>query len=197
MNGYQRRSELKKQSILKAALELFQQYGMNKVTVRDIADRAGVSHVTVYKHFQDKNDIMRQVIKTRSLLILEELRQVMESNITLEEKLSKLIFQRARIAAQSKTNQLFKIISSDPELKKFFLSVWQKENSKMEIKLLEEGIENGYAHPEVAKETMQLYLDIIRDGLLSDEDRLINLQYDEKTVHELHHIVLHGLLKDR
>jgi AcrR family transcriptional regulator len=197
MNGYKRRTEEKKQKILQAALELFQQHGLNKVTIRDIAAQAGVSHVTIYKHFRDKNDIMRQVIKTRSLLILEELRQVMEANIPLEEKLNKLIFQRARIAAQSKTNQLFKIISSDPELKKFILSVWQKENSKMELKLLEEGIKNGYAHLGVAKETMQLYLGIIRDGLLSDEDRLIKLQSDEKTIHELHHIVLHGLLKDR
>jgi len=196
MNGYQRRSEAKKQSILKAALELFQQHGMNKVTVRDIADRAGVSHVTVYKHFQDKNDVMRQVIKTQSLFVLERLREIMVADITLEEKLNTLIFERARMAAQSKRNHILRIIANDPELKDYFVSVWQKESSRVELALLEEGIRKGYAHANVTKETMQLYLEIIRDGLLSDESRLIGVLSDEKTVKELHDIVLHGLMKD-
>lgn len=196
MNGYQRRSEAKKQSILKAALELFQQYGMNKVTVRDIAGRAGVSHVTVYKHFHDKIDIMHQVIKMQSLSVLERLREIMAADIPLEEKLNTLIFQRAQMAAQSKRNQIFRIIANDPELKDYFVSVWQKEISRVELALLEEGIRKGYAHTRVTKETMQLYMEIIRDGLLSDESRLVEVLSDEKTVKELHYIVLHGLIKN-
>ncbi len=195
MNGYKRRSELKKQSILKAALELFQQYGMNKITVRDIAERAGVSHVTIYKHFQDKNDIMRQIIKTQSLAVLERLREMMVADIPLEEKLNTLIFQRAKIAAQSNRNQIFRIIANDPELRDYFISVWQKEASRMELVLLEEGIRKGYANTNITKETMQLYLEIIFDGLLSNESRLLELLSDEKTVKELHYVVLHGLLK--
>jgi len=196
MNSYQRRSEAKKQSILKAALELFQQYGMNKVTVRDIASRAGVSHVTVYKYFQDKSDIIRRVIKTQSISVLEKLREIIAADIPLEEKLNALIFQRAQMAAQSKRNQIFNIIASDPELRDYFISVWQKETSRMELALLEEGIRKGYTHANVTKEMMHLYLEIIRDGLLSDESRLLRVLADEQTVKMLHDIVLHGLMKN-
>ena len=65
----------------------------------------------------------------------------------------------------------------------------------MELVLLEEGIRKGYANTNITKETMQLYLEIIFDGLLSNESRLLELLSDEKTVKELHYVVLHGLLK--
>jgi AcrR family transcriptional regulator len=191
MNGYQRRTEANKQRILGAAIELFQQYGINRVTIRDIADQAGVSHVTVYKHFGDQNDIIRQIIKTQALSILEKLRQIVSSQIPLEEKINYLVFQRAELAGQSK-QQLLRIIFGDAQLKEFFISVWQKEISNIEMELLDEGIRTGYVNNAVSKETIRLYLEIIREGLLSENNRF---QFDNKIVRELHYLILHGLLK--
>ena len=51
MDGFERRKEQKKESIRRAALELFQNYGFKKVSVNDIAERAGVSQVTIYNGF--------------------------------------------------------------------------------------------------------------------------------------------------
>ena len=45
MDGFERRKEQKKESIRRAALELFQNYGFKKVSVNDIAERAGVSQI--------------------------------------------------------------------------------------------------------------------------------------------------------
>ena len=50
MDGFERRKEQKKESIRRAALELFQSYGFDKVSLNDIARRARVSHVTIYNH---------------------------------------------------------------------------------------------------------------------------------------------------
>lgn len=41
MNGYERRTELKKDKIRTAALELFCQYGPDKTNINEIAQRAG------------------------------------------------------------------------------------------------------------------------------------------------------------
>lgn len=48
--------------ILDAALELFEDVGIRKSTIEDIARRAGVDRVTVYRRTGSKNDIARMVI---------------------------------------------------------------------------------------------------------------------------------------
>ncbi|HEY4019543.1 MAG TPA: helix-turn-helix domain-containing protein [Pseudonocardiaceae bacterium] len=48
--------------ILDAALELFEDVGIRKSTIEDIARRAGVDRVTVYRRVGSKNEIARAVI---------------------------------------------------------------------------------------------------------------------------------------
>ena len=192
MDGYQQRSDEKKQRILRAAVELFQQYGADKVTIRDIANQAGVSHVTVYKYFGNHSEIVHHIIKTQALMILGKLREVKSSAIPLEEKLNYLVFQREELVGQSRKNQLLRIIYGDPDLKEFFVSVWQKEISKIEMELLEEGIRCGCISTSVSKDTLRMYLDIVREGLLADPSRL---QFDNLTMRDLHFLVLNGILK--
>ncbi|MGZ5382374.1 MAG: TetR/AcrR family transcriptional regulator [Acidimicrobiia bacterium] len=44
--------------ILQAALDLFLRQGIRKTSVDDIADRVGVSRVTVYRHFSDRQQLI-------------------------------------------------------------------------------------------------------------------------------------------
>jgi AcrR family transcriptional regulator len=48
------RQEQTRQRIIGAAIELHQTLGPARTTVTDIADRAGVSRLTVYRHFPDE-----------------------------------------------------------------------------------------------------------------------------------------------
>jgi AcrR family transcriptional regulator len=48
------RQEQTRQRIIEAAIELHQTLGPARTTVTDIADRAGVSRLTVYRHFPDE-----------------------------------------------------------------------------------------------------------------------------------------------
>jgi AcrR family transcriptional regulator len=42
MDGFERRKEQKKESIIRAALDLFMQHGFKKVSVNDVAVKANV-----------------------------------------------------------------------------------------------------------------------------------------------------------
>jgi AcrR family transcriptional regulator len=48
-----------REKILLAALELFQERGIGKTSVNEIAYRAGVTRITVYRYFADKQDLTR------------------------------------------------------------------------------------------------------------------------------------------
>jgi AcrR family transcriptional regulator len=59
----QKRSIEKKQSIIMASYKLFSDKGYYKTNTAEIAQEAGVSTGIVYNYFQDKKDILLEVIK--------------------------------------------------------------------------------------------------------------------------------------
>lgn len=52
----------KKQVIIDVAKELFVEYGFKNVTMDEIARKAGISKKTIYQHFKDKKDLVREII---------------------------------------------------------------------------------------------------------------------------------------
>lgn len=59
-NGAGRNKADTQEKILAAATELFVSRGYEGATIRDIADRAGVSRTTVFWHFSDKASLFRE-----------------------------------------------------------------------------------------------------------------------------------------
>ena len=74
------RKEKNKEKVRRAAVDLFEQYGFKKVSINDIADKAGVSPVTIYNHFGSKDGLIRDTIRTISTKLLEKIREIVESD---------------------------------------------------------------------------------------------------------------------
>ncbi|WP_052035946.1 TetR/AcrR family transcriptional regulator [Tumebacillus flagellatus] len=53
-----------------ALVSLIQEKGYDRLTVRDITERATVNRSTFYQHYRDKEDLLRQLVKE----VLDELR---------------------------------------------------------------------------------------------------------------------------
>jgi len=56
--------------VLEKALELFSKKGFEGATTREIAAVSGVSEVTLYRHFESKDDIFAQIAKRFSIVPL-------------------------------------------------------------------------------------------------------------------------------
>ena len=56
------RSEQSRRQVLDAALDLFSHQGYRATTMRDIAEKAGVSTGNVYHHFEEKEQIFRDLL---------------------------------------------------------------------------------------------------------------------------------------
>jgi AcrR family transcriptional regulator len=63
-------------AIATAARELFEQKGYKSTTTREIAERAGVSEVLIFRHFESKSGLFRQTIVQP---LATQLRQLAES----------------------------------------------------------------------------------------------------------------------
>ncbi|MFC0214803.1 TetR/AcrR family transcriptional regulator [Paenibacillus chartarius] len=64
MNKTDRRIVKTQESLRKAVIELMTEKTFDEITIRDIADRANVNRGTIYLHYQDKYDLLDQLIET-------------------------------------------------------------------------------------------------------------------------------------
>ena len=64
MDGFERRKEQSKEDIRRAAEELFSRFGAEKVSVNDIARKAGVSQATIYNNFGSKDELVHDYRKS-------------------------------------------------------------------------------------------------------------------------------------
>ena len=75
--------------ILRAALDLFLRQGIRKTSIDDVAKRAGVTRVTVYRYFSDR----QQLISESFLLVnsaFDQIRKALEQEETLNGYLERM-----------------------------------------------------------------------------------------------------------
>lgn len=85
----QDRSKESKERILEVALELFANYGYDKVSTREIATQASVNISAIKYYFGDKLSLYKTVYQHYMMPPVEE-GQVLMGSVTLEEELEKI-----------------------------------------------------------------------------------------------------------
>src|SRR6187455_325534 len=72
--GSSNKSDETRKAILEAAREVFVDDGFERASMRRVAQRAGITHGTIYLHFRDKDDLFYQVSEEQFRVLLERLR---------------------------------------------------------------------------------------------------------------------------
>ena len=193
MNGFERRKEQKKDNIRRAALELFQTYGFRKVSINDIAQKAGVSQVTIYNHFGSKDELVRDVIKNLFYRMLDKYRDIIREEIPFLEKLQAIVFDKSEIVGQFHGELTQAALSQDPEMRQFVESMWRGEVNQMLIDLFEDGRKQGYISPDISQEAILSYYEIFRQGMYNSPHIQAKLENNPQLVRELISVFTYGL----
>ena len=193
MNGYERRKERKKENIRQAALELFKTYGFAKVTVNDVARKAGVSPVTIYNHFGSKEKLVYEVVKALFVNTLEKYRGIIMGEGTFIEKLELMVFDKKDILNQFQGELIQATIQNNPEMQTFFEDIWKQEVNQLMVDFFREGQRQGYVDPELSQEAMLAYYEILRRGIFASS-QLVDAEQNAKLMNELMSLVLYGLV---
>ncbi|EAE9957997.1 TetR/AcrR family transcriptional regulator, partial [Listeria monocytogenes] len=91
MNNYEKRTLKKKTAIIQAALSLFGKQGFSDVSIKDIASLAGVSKVSIYNYFGNKEALVAEcakIIMQDTITLAEE---ILVSEGTFTDKLARAI----------------------------------------------------------------------------------------------------------
>lgn len=98
----QKRAIEKKQSIIRASYKLFCDKGYYKTNTAEIAQEAGVSTGIIYSYFQDKKDILLEVVKFYISLLSEQFQSLLSAPIN-KNNLPAIIEQFIDISISSHT----------------------------------------------------------------------------------------------
>ena len=77
----------RKDHIVHVALQLVSEYGMKKLTMKNIAEKVGFTDAALYRHFKSKHDIMEMLIDTVSKNLFNIIN---EAVATIEDPVDKL-----------------------------------------------------------------------------------------------------------
>jgi TetR/AcrR family transcriptional regulator, transcriptional repressor of aconitase len=85
-----KRSITRKQ-IIDAAASCFAEYGYDKTTFDDVAQKAGISRALIYTYFKSKQEFFFIMIDEQHKKYLLQSQKVLDSNLSNKEKLRKII----------------------------------------------------------------------------------------------------------
>lgn len=178
--------DLVRDDILRAAMDLFQKYGIDKTTMEDIAEAAGKGKSTLYYYFKKKEDVFYAVAEREISSLLATLEKGLEAGKTAGEKVA-LFFTIQDRSLRSKLKlypMIFKETNKHIQLFHNLQRLANTMQTKLFKSILLEGIEAGEFR-SISKEecstiavtavaTLQaMHLTVILDGKMpTNEDKL-------------------------
>ena len=100
-----------RKKLMAAARELFMKYGVDRVSVRDIATHSGVNLSLMNYYFQSKENLLNQIFGDAIKNIAAQQRAILDSDQTLEKKIQEYI------------NSYIDALIKEPLLVSFVLSI--------------------------------------------------------------------------
>jgi AcrR family transcriptional regulator len=159
---------MKRKQIIQTAKDLFFRYGIKRVTVEEICKEANVSKMTFYKHFRNKNELVKIWIMEMTEEVMEKYRKLMDSDKPFEEKVRETI--RMKLEGSDQMSQEFfsdYIPHAEPELRDF---IHQRTHDIMGL------IINDYAEAQRRGDIRQ---DMKIEFILWYLNKMLNLLEDE------------------
>lgn len=87
------RSDIKREAIINAATQAFQEFGVNGTSMDKLAELANVSKRTVYNHFSTKEELVMHLVTQQWQTAILSINKKYVADLPLDEQLEDLILQ--------------------------------------------------------------------------------------------------------
>lgn len=188
MNGYERRSELKKHKIRTATLELLSAHGTDKISINEIAQKAGVAPASIYNYFGSKDGLINEAIKDLLEKGWKEREELWESDMPFPELIKHALSKKNEFIENFNLEFLGPIIRSNPEIKKLVDDFDKNRYPCIVSKFIKKGRSEGYIGREISVDAAILYLQMYQDALQNSE-----MLKNKDILKEIYDLMLYGL----
>ncbi len=193
MNGYQLRTEQKKKNIRQSAFELFAAFGIEKVSLAEIAKKAKVSPVTIFNYFGTKDKLVIEVMSGFLENAWEQRLELLQSDLPFHRKVEKMIFDTMDLVEHVNPDVIQHMLSNIPEMKENAERIFA-ESLPVIVRFIDNGKKEGYISKEISTRTILIYFNLIKEMKLSSSFK--EAIKDSALIKELTHLIFYGLLRD-
>jgi AcrR family transcriptional regulator len=190
MNKYEIRTQEKKNSIINVALELFREKGFIAVSIKEIAAHAGVSQVSIYNYFNNKEALVRECTNILAQETLGKIKKILAEKMDFKEKLLKAL----AVFDDDMHQSLYDYFSSQALDDKVLLNLFTESTNQLKnqicLEYLELGKREGAIDPSISTSTIIEVMEafrIVQTAIKPGED--IKVKKDE-----LCKLLLYGLI---
>ncbi len=191
MDGFERRRQNKKNSILIAALTLFKQYGYSKVTIAEIAGKASVSQASIYNYFENKETLKQKLLMKLIDDYHYEITNIVESNDSIELKLEKLLISMTDIVKTS-SKFLTESIENDTSVDEYLVEKRAKIKESI-VKFFEEGKKKEIIDDSVSTDALITYIEIFEYYFNNNPKVASKFENNPELYVEVHSLFLKGI----
>jgi AcrR family transcriptional regulator len=160
VNGYEKRTEEKKEIILNTAQDLFFHNGIANTSVVDIAKKANVSKVTIFNYFGSKEALAREVMQRYINNIVSVGEKILSEQFPFAKKIEKLFSMAEEKQSLFGTDVFSKEAWEDPIMQQLY-----NEKAKRVIPFIfdffEQGKKEGDIDPSIPTEAVIAYVSAI------------------------------------
>ncbi|MCL7749465.1 TetR/AcrR family transcriptional regulator [Halalkalibacter alkaliphilus] len=169
MDGFQRRKEQKKRNILDAALTLFMEYGISKVSISEIAKEANVSQVTIYNYFESKHQLIHDVFIYYVDKASSDFEKIVYSDTPFPDKIKKIIFNKKEVAKQINEEFYQYLMKEYSTEGNYIEKIYVEKAVPYFTVLFKEGKEQGFIDPNLSEEAILFYVQMLKDYIQKED----------------------------
>jgi AcrR family transcriptional regulator len=196
MDGFERRKEQSKEDIRRAAEELFTRFGADKVSVNDIARRAGVSQATIYNNFGSKDELVKDYEHTVIRALATRFRGILVWKKSWVEKLHGTVQWWLDIADQYQLEGAGRGGQGRGGLMGGTDTAQDPARAELETAFrdfLKEGREGGNLRADLSDEAVMTYIRFFQQGIAGNPEVAERMKRDSKYSHDLISLFVYGI----
>jgi AcrR family transcriptional regulator len=195
MDGFERRKAQSKEDILRAVEELFSRFGADKVSINDIARKAGVSQATIYNNFGSKENLVRVYHSTIVKKIASSFRGIIAMKKSWVDKLQHFFQSWIDIADRYKleieSSESFGDSGGHDETLSRDSIGGEIEDSFHEF--IKEGKEQGNLRSDLSDEAIMTYIRFFQQGISNNPGIHNRTLRDSKFSDDLLSLFIYGI----
>ena len=192
------KEDIIREKIISTAKKLFQKYGMQQVTMEDVAEAAGKAKSSLYYYYKSKEEIWDAVMDIEISEIVDDIARAVAQAKSVEQKIH--AFCGTMLLSLRKKRALYNIAYGSGEVVKrhvFTRGIRRRFVARESVlfnEILLEGIAKGELKPMKVKE-QEILVFVLLSGLKGlEKEMVLEKDYDlQPAIKAFSHIIIHGL----
>jgi AcrR family transcriptional regulator len=174
----------KQRHIVETAKGLFLKHGVKRITIREICQKAGVSKVTFYRYYTNKDDLVRYI---RDSLLQEgfsHFDRIIQPDLGFAEKVDRMTEWRREFFSTMSSDFIEDVLSMD--------DIMDKVKERF-FRMMETGQRKGDIRKEISPELVWMVSEKMNELVTQGKWRSVASDYSEYQA-QMRLLFFHGLL---